>query len=66
MENNLHVALAVFLTAVMSAVFLLLAFYEEGSQNKLSIWTRRIAKRWEFTPAQAGGFDGFRWLWPAR
>jgi spermidine synthase len=59
MENNLQVALAVFLTVVMSAVFLLLAFYEEGSQNRFSIWARIIANRWEFTPAQAGGFGWF-------
>jgi spermidine synthase len=61
MGNNLQVSLAfgVFLTVVMSGVFLLLAFYREGSRSRLSRWVRAVASPWDFTPAQVGGFGWF-------
>jgi hypothetical protein len=49
-------AFGVFLTVVMSGVFLLLALYEQGSPSRLSHWVRVVARPWNFTPAQAGGF----------
>jgi spermidine synthase len=53
-------ALAVFLIAVMSGVFLLLALYEENPRRRLSCWVRAVARPWDFSPAQAGGFGWFQ------
>jgi spermidine synthase len=60
-ENNLQASLAlgVFLTVVMSGVFLLLALYEEGSPSRLSRWVCAVARPWNFNPTQVGGFG---WL----
>jgi spermidine synthase len=61
MQSNLQIswALGIFLAAIMSGVLLLLAFYEESSRSSLSRWVRTIARPWEFTPAQLGGFGWF-------
>ena len=62
MESSLKTffALGVFLVAVISGVFLLLAFYEEGSRSSMSRWVRVVAKPWNFTAAQIGGFGWFQ------
>jgi hypothetical protein len=67
MGNNLEafVALAVFLVEVMSGVFLLLALYQEGPLSGLSCWVRALARPWDFSPAQAGDWDGFNSPWQA-
>ena len=49
-----------FLVAVISGVFLLLALYEESSRSRLSRWVRVVAKPWDFTPAEIGGFGWFQ------
>ncbi len=50
----------VFLLVVsMSGVFLLVAFYRQGSPSRVSSWVTRIASPWAFTPQSIGGFS---WL----
>jgi len=62
MDNDLQapLALGAFLVVVMSGVFLLLVFYEEGSRSRLSHWIRGVARPWEFAPSQVGGFGWFQ------
>ena len=66
MESSLKTffALGVFLVAVISGVFLLLAFYEEGSRSSMSRWVRVVAKPWNFPAApKSVVLDGFNWRW---
>ena len=59
MVNSLQQALAVgfLLVVVMSAVFLLAAFYQQRFPSRLKDWERRLARAWEFTPENIGGFS---------
>ena len=59
MVKSLQQALAVgfLLVVVMSAVFLLSAFYQQRFPSRLKDWERRLARAWEFTPENIGGFS---------